>query len=75
MIDYVYLKGILIAVIEYVLKKRRAIMTEQIDDLNICCKNTCCASGCCSDGCNTGECSNSCCSDGCCSEADNCCKD
>ena len=41
-------------------KKRRAIMTELVDDVNICCKDTCCVSGCCSDGCNTGECSSSC---------------
>ena len=75
MVDYVYFKGILITVIVYVYEKRSTIMTEQIDNVNICCKDTCCASGCCSDGCNTGECSSSCCSDGCCSDAENCCKE
>ena len=43
------------------MKKRRTTMTEQINDVNICCKDTCCASGCCSDGC--------------CSEVGNCCKE
>ena len=57
------------------LDKGRSIMTEQIDNVDTCCKDTCCANGCCSDGCKTGECSSNCCSDGCCSESVNCCSE
>ena len=72
---YVF-KGILIAFIDYdyiVKKNGGAIMTEQTNIVESCCKQTCCADGCCSEGCNTGECSSSCCSDGCCSDTVNCC--
>ena len=57
------------------LNKGNFIMTEQIDNVDTCCKDTCCANGCCSDGCKTGECSSNCCSDGCCSESVNCCSE
>ena len=50
-----------------------SIMTEQMENLETCCKDSCCADGCCSDGCNTGDCSSSCCRDGCCVAKDNCC--
>ena len=52
------------------LYKGKFNMTEQIDNVDTCCKDTCCANGCCSDGCKTGECSSNCCSDSvnCCSE-------
>ena len=58
-----------------ILYERSFIMTEQIDNVDTCCKDTCCANGCCSDGCKTGECSSNCCSDGCCSESVNCCSE
>ena len=57
------------------LDKGSFIMTEQIDNVDTCCKETCCANGCCSDGCKTGECSSNCCSDGCCSDTVNCCSE
>ena len=57
------------------LNKGSFIMTEQIDNVDACCKDTCCANGCCSDGCKTGECSSNCCSDGCCRESVNCCSE
>ena len=58
-----------------ILYEESFIMTEQIDNVDTCCKDTCCANGCCSDGCKTGECSSNCCSDGCCSESVNCCSE
>ena len=52
---------------------KEAIMNDQNDVAELCCKQTCCADGCCSEGCKTGECSSSCCKDGCCDDSDNCC--